>query len=151
VIVPRSGSFDYIIEAPCSPATAVALLGDLRRQGELHPLIVEVKQLPARAGAIESYAITDRLKVGPITFRIVYDADVVERTASVISTVARQRPGTVVHNQTTVSQTDDGVRVTVKIELTAPTLLFRYAISTAETAHRELGRRIAARLAELAT
>ena len=147
--MPRSGSFEYTLEAPCSAATAVALLGDLRRQGELHPLIVEVKQLPARAGAIESYAITDRLKVGPITFNIVYEADVVERTASVISTVARQRPSTVVRNQTTVRQTDDGVRVTVKIELTAPTLLFRYALSTAETAHRELGRRIGARLAEL--
>lgn len=78
MIVPRSGSFEYTLEAPCSAATAVALLGDLRRQGELHPLIVKVK-----------------------------------------------------------------------IELTAPTLLFRYALSTAETAHRELGRRIGARLAEL--
>ena len=147
--MPRSGSFDYSIDAACDSATAVALLGDLRRQGELHPLILDVQQLPTHAGAIESFAITDRLRFGPFTFRIVYEADIVERTDSLISTIARQRPATVVHNLTTVRETDAGVHVAVHVTMTAPSVLFRYAFSTAEAAHRELGTRIATRLAEL--
>lgn len=58
----RSGSFSYVAEAPASPEAAMALLGDLTRQGELHPLIVAVEERPAPAGALASFRITDRLR-----------------------------------------------------------------------------------------
>ena len=145
----RSGTFAYTIEAPCDAATAVALLGDPRRNGELHPLIQSVVEVHAQPGAIASYRITDLLPLGPLRFRIVYEADVITVTETDVVTVARQRPATTVRNRTRVATTPTGVKVDVEITLTAPTLLFGYAFRTARAAHLELGERIAQRLSEL--
>jgi hypothetical protein len=145
----RSGTFTYTIEAPCGAATAVALLGDPRRSGELHPLIQSVGAVAHQPGAIASYRITDLLPLGPLRVRIVYEADVITMTDAEVVTVARQRPATTVRNETHVAETVGGVAITVTITLTAPTLLFGYAFRTARTAHLELGARIARRLTEL--
>ena len=139
----RSGSFDYEIVAPATVAQAMALLGDMARLPELHPLIVAVQTVAAVPGALESYRITDRLRWGPIVFPITYEADVLTRTEDRVVTVARQRPATTVENRTRVSPEGDGVRIVVSMTLSAPTLLFGYAFGQAQTAHHELGRRIA--------
>jgi hypothetical protein len=146
----RSGTFAYTIEAPCDAATAVALLGDPLRNGELHPLIQSVAEVAPQPGAIASYRITDLLPLGPVRLRIVYEADVITSTAMHVVTVARQRPATTVRNETLVTGTSDGITITVTIALTAPALLFGYAFRTAHSAHLELGERIAHRLTELA-
>lgn len=145
----RSGTFSYTIEAPCDAATAVALLGDPRRSGELHPLIQSVDVVDTQPGALASYRITDLLPLGPFHFRIVYEADVLTATETDVVTVARQRPATTVRNETRVTSTPNGVDIAVAITLTAPTLLFDYAFRTARAAHLELGERIGRRLAEL--
>lgn len=147
----RSGTFEYTIGAPCDAATAVALLGDPRRNGELHPLIQSVAEVSPQPGAIASYRITDLLPLGPLRLRIVYEADVITLTPSQVVTVARQRPATTVRNETLVASTDAGVTVTVSITLTAPAALFGYAFRTARAAHLELGERIERRLTEIAT
>ena len=145
----RSGTFSYTIEAPGDAATAIALLSDPRRNGELHPLIQSVVEVHAQPGAIASYRITDLLPLGPLRLRIVYEADVITITETDVVTVARQRPATTVRNVTRVATTSSGVMVDVSITLTAPTLLFGYALRTARAAHLELGERISARLADL--
>ena len=147
----RSGTFTYTIEAPCNAATAVALLGDPRRSGELHPLIQSVDEVSPQPGAIASYRITDLLPLGQLRLRIVYEADVIEATETDVVTLARQRPATTVRNDTRIDSVDGGVAITVTITLAAPTLLFGYAFRTARTAHLELGERIALRLTELAS
>jgi len=50
--------------------------GWLISASQLHPLIVAVRERPPAAGALRSYAITDRLAWGPLRFRIGYQADV---------------------------------------------------------------------------
>lgn len=145
----RSATFRYSIDAPCPAATAVSLLADPRRQVELHPLIRHVREVAPAPGAIASFAITDALALGPLRFRIVYDADVIEVSDHKIVTVARQKPATTVRNTTLASETATGVTIEVEITLTAPSLLFGYAYRTAHRAHLELGRRIEARLTEL--
>jgi hypothetical protein len=147
--VKPSGTFTYTTRGECDLATAMALLGDLNRQGELHPLIISVEERPTVAGALASYAITDRLRFGPFSFRITYTADVLERTGDRIVTVAHQNPGTTVHNETRVAVEGTGVRVDVTVTLSAPRILFGYAFRTAEAAHRELGERIGATLTRL--
>jgi len=145
----RSGTFTYTIEAPCNAATAVALLGDPRRSGELHPLIQSVDEVSPQPGAIASYRITDLLPLGQLRLRIVYEADVIEATETDVVTLARQRPATTVRNHTRLATVDAGVAITVQITLAAPALLFGYAFRTARAAHLELGERIGQRLREL--
>ncbi len=138
----RTGTWSYDIDAAASPAAALALLSDITRQGELHPLISKVEELPPAAGALRSYAITDTLRMGPIPFRIRYFADTVSVTESEIVTLARQRPRTTIRNRTTITPTATGVHVHVDVELTAPTPLFSYAYREGRKAHLELAGRV---------
>ena len=138
----RSGTWSYDVDVTCPPEQAMALLGDITRQGELHPLIVEVRELPPPPGAVRSYAITDRLVLGPVPFRITYHADTLSITDDEVVTVARQRPRTTVRNTTRVSATPTGSHVHVDVTLTAPTLLFPYAFRQGRRAHLALADRI---------
>lgn len=139
----RRDTFEYSVQARCPRAEAVALLGDLARQGELHPLITRVRRLPPRPGAWASYAITDRLAAGPLRFPVTYEADVLVVTDDEIVTVARQRPATTVRNRTRLRDEPGGVvRIDVEITLAAPAPLFRYAFRQARSAHLGLARRL---------
>lgn len=140
----RTGTWDYTIDVATTPERAHALLSDITRQGELHPLITKVVELPAVPGALKSYAITDQLRLGPIPFTITYFADQLSVTGTEIVTVARQKPRTTVHNRTTLTATGTGVRVDVVVELTAPSVLFSYAYKEGRKAHLELAGRIKA-------
>ena len=140
----RTGTWDYSIDVAATPAKAHALLSDVTRQGELHPLITKVVELPPAEGALRSYAVTDALKVGPIPFRITYLADTLSISDTEIVTVARQKPRTTVRNRTTLTPTATGVRVDVVVELTAPSALYAYAFKAGRAAHLELAGRIRA-------
>ncbi|MFG1952658.1 SRPBCC family protein [Micromonospora sp. NPDC048830] len=140
----RRDSFQYSVQARCPRAEAVALLGDLSRQGELHPLITRVRRLPPRPGARASYAITDRLAAGPLRFSTTYQADVLVVTENEVVMAARQWPATTVRNHTRLRDEPDGVvRIDVEITLSAPAPLFGYAFRQARSAHLGLARRLA--------
>ncbi|MFC0002884.1 hypothetical protein [Micromonospora siamensis] len=142
-------TFGYTVQARCTVADALALLSDLTRQGELHPLIVRVRRLPPRPGARASYAITDRLAVGPLHFPVTYQADVLVATEDEIVTVARQQPATTVRNHTRLRPEPDGLlRIDVEITLSAPAPLFAYAFRQARSAHLALATRLGAALEE---
>ncbi|SCL38204.1 hypothetical protein GA0070624_6133 [Micromonospora rhizosphaerae] len=140
-------TFSYTVQARCSRADALALLGDLTRQGELHPLVVAVRRVPPRPGALASYAITDRLAVGPLRFPVTYQADVLIATEDEVVTVARQWPATTVRNHTRFKDEPAGVvRIDVEITLSAPAPLFGYAFRQARAAHLGLATRLGAAL-----
>jgi hypothetical protein len=139
----REDAFRYTIRARSTPGRAVRLLSDFTRHRDLHPLIVAVRPVPPAAGALRSWAITDRLACGPFRFPITYRADLLTRTGERVMTVAHQRPATTVRNHATVSAEPGGlVRIDVDITLSAPTPLFRYAFRQARAAHLALAARI---------
>ena len=140
----RSGRFTYDLQARCTLAAARDLLSDITRQGELHPLIIEVRELAPADGALRSYAITDRLTCGPLRFRITYYADTLSVSDREIVTVARQRPRTAVRNTVRLTEANGVVDIAVAIELSAPTLLYAIALKTGRKAHLELAQRIKA-------
>lgn len=136
-------TFTYTIQARCTPATASALLADLSRQAELHPLVVRVVPRPPRPGASASYTITDRVALGPLHFSISYQADVLRATGDEVVTVARQWSGTRVRNHARLRVESPGLtRVDVEVTLTAPAPLFGYAFRQARAAHLTLAARL---------
>ncbi|MET8280728.1 SRPBCC family protein [Micromonospora sp. NPDC005174] len=139
-----SDTFSYTVQARCTRAEAAALLSDLTLQGELHPLIIRVREVAPRPGARASYTINDRLAAGPLRFRTTYQADVLVSELDEIVTVARQWPATTVRNHTRLRADSDGlIRIDVDITLRAPTPLFRYAFRQARAAHLALAARLA--------
>lgn len=156
----RSGSFAYLVEARCSPEAAVELLSTFTRHSTLHPLIVGVEELPALPGMLRRFRITDRLKWGPLAFRIRYLAEVLRADLDGVETLARQSPRTTVHNSTRLSSMPASApdpaapgrapltRAEVTITMTAPRPLFAYAFAQARAAHAELARRMVTALEE---
>jgi hypothetical protein len=140
--VSRTGSFSYEVRARCEREDAVALLSTFARHSTLHPLIERVDELPPAADAVRSVAITDRLRWGPLRFRIRYRADVLEAGPGRVLTRARQRPRTTLVNDTVLEEADGVVTAAVTITLTAPTPLFRYAFGQAHSAHLALAERL---------
>ncbi|HEV7713352.1 MAG TPA: SRPBCC family protein [Asanoa sp.] len=141
--MPKTGTFTYALRPKCAAADAVALLSNFSRHTELHPFIVKVTELPPVDGAVRSFVINDRFKLGPVGFTTTYTADVMRVTDDEVVTVARQRPGTTLHNHTRLHPEPDGtVRIEVTITLTAPTPLFGYAFKQAQTAHHALAERL---------
>ncbi|GAA1891653.1 SRPBCC family protein [Asanoa iriomotensis] len=150
----KSDTFTYELRADCEPETAVTLLSDFSRHTELHPFIVKVTEVPPVDGAVRSFVINDRLAFGPLKFTTTYTADVLainrpgpaegpRACHAEVVTLARQRPGTTLRNTARIYPVSDGgVRIEVKIRLTAPTPLFGYAFRTAQQAHRELAERL---------
>jgi hypothetical protein len=138
----REGSWGYEVTARCALADAVSLFADIDRLGELHPLIVKVDPVAPADGALRSYAVTDRLRWGPLTFRITYHVDVLAEAVDEVRTFARQRPATTLSSVVTFQQDGDSVRIVVSTVMRAPTLLFGYAYRTGKAAHLELADRI---------
>jgi hypothetical protein len=139
----KTGTFTYALRPKCSAADAVALLSNFSRHTELHPLIIKVTEVPPVDGAVHSYVINDRFKLGPVGFTTTYTADVLTVTDDEVLTIARQKPGTTLRNHTRLHPEPDGtVRIDVTITLTAPTLLFGYAFKQAQTAHHALAERL---------
>jgi hypothetical protein len=139
----KTGSWSYGLTARCRLEDAEALLADVTKQGRLHPLIIDVTELPAVPGALRSFAIKDRLKMAGVPFTITYVADLLSRTGTEIVTVARQQPRTTLRNVTRLTDNGDGtVTVDVEVTMTAPSLLHGYALKTGRKAHLELAERI---------
>jgi hypothetical protein len=139
----RRGSFRYDVDARCPLDEAVALLSDVPRLAAIHPLAVEVQELQPTPGALRSTAITSRLALGPLHFRITYHADVLSVSQDEVVTVARQRPSTTLRNHTRLRSDGDGVvHIQVEITFESPYLLFPYGFSQAQYAHRGLAQGI---------
>ncbi len=140
----RRESFSYTVQARSAPALAADLLADPLRHAEFHPWIVRVRRVAPRRGARASYAITDRLPLGPLRVPVTYRADVLVATADEVVTVARQWPATTVRNRTRLAPEPEGVRIDVEITLAAPAPLFGYAFARARSAHLVLASRLGA-------
>lgn len=143
----RSDSFSYGIDVRCSPAEAMALMSDFHRHRGLNPYLVEVRERPAAPDAVRSFAISDRLRWGPVAFRTTYRADILTLTDREVITRARQWPRTTLLNHTTVTDLGDGlVHIAAHITFTAPRPLFGYGFRTAQAVHQGLAQRIRATL-----
>src|SRR5689334_2927866 len=104
----RQGEYSYSIDVACPAESVVALFADIPRLVSVHPLVVGTKELPAAADAVRSYAVTDRLVMGPLRFRITYRADVLEVGERVVVTRARQTPSTTLVSRVEVRDVGGG-------------------------------------------
>lgn len=138
----KQDSFSYEITARCSPEKALKMLSEFSQHSAIHPLIIHVEQIPAPAGVVRRYLITDQLKWGPFTFKIRYRADILHLTEAEILTEAYQSPGTTIINRTILTPRGEYTHTHVDITLKAPDLLFGYAFSQAQQAHFEMAGRI---------
>jgi polyketide cyclase/dehydrase/lipid transport protein len=132
-------SFEQSIEIAVAPEVVHAFLADLHNHRELHPLIERIEDLPPEPGRpeVRRYRVTDRMRLGPLSFRIAYVAEIRPVPPDLILGTAWQSPGIEVRTRFRVSPAPGGAIVREDAELRAPRLLIAYAHRQAEAAHRE--------------
>jgi hypothetical protein len=130
------------VTARCRLADAVSLMADIERLGEVHPLVTKVVTLSPAAGALRSYAVTDKLRLGPVRFPVTYRADVISVSDLEVVTAAQQRPRTTLWITSQFQVEGEQVFIAVTVVLRAPRMLFPYAYRIGKSAHLQLAQRI---------
>ena len=131
--------FEQSIGIRAAPGVVRSFLSDLHRHRDLHPLIERIEDLPPRSGRpeVRRYRVTDRMRLGPLSFRIAYVAEIRPVPPDLIFGTAWQSPGVEVHTRYRVSPAPGGTLLREDAQLRAPRLLIAYAHRQAEAAHRE--------------
>lgn len=138
----KQGSFEEEIFIHSDVATVIDLIADYSQHHKIHPLIIGVERGADPGPGVKRYYITDQLQWGPFRFKIKYQADILSVSEDTVHTEAYQTPNTHITNLTRITPKDDGVLLHETITLKAPNLLFGYAFKQAQTAHREMLKRI---------
>jgi hypothetical protein len=138
----KQGTFELEIFIDCDVDSVITLLSDFKQHHRIHPLIEKVERADNEPVGIRRYLITDKLRWGPFTFRIKYQADILSVTKNKIHSQAVQSPGITLNNLTSVFTETQGVRLHEKVTVKAPALLFGFTLKQAKQAHREMFKRI---------
>jgi polyketide cyclase/dehydrase/lipid transport protein len=132
-------SFEQSIEIGAAPEVVHDFLSDLHRHRDLHPLIERIEDLPGDPGrpAVRRYRVTDRIRLGPLAFRIAYVAELEPFAPDLILAAAWQSPGLELRTRYRLSPSPAGTLVEEEVLLKAPFLLVGYAHRQAKAAHGE--------------
>jgi hypothetical protein len=132
--------FEQSIEIAVVPELVHTFLADLHRQRDLHPLIERIEDLPGHPArpTVRRYRVTDRMRLGPLSFRIAYLAELDPFAPDLILGAAWQSPGVELRTRYRITPSPaGGTLVHEEVLLKAPFLLVGYAHRQAEAAHRE--------------
>jgi hypothetical protein len=141
-------SFEQTILIAAAPEAVRAALTTLAEHDRLHPLIVSVQETPSGVApdgsALRRYRIVDHVRLGPLTLRVTYRAEVaVDATGAVVSD-AYQAPGVHLHvisriTPITSATPESGqTQVDESVTIDAPRLLLGYVRAQAYQSHRAL-------------
>ncbi|MBA2952561.1 SRPBCC family protein [Nocardioides sp. MAH-18] len=125
-------------EVPAPPDAVRDLYVDLDSLQVVHPLIVSVTELSRTdvpGGYRQSYRVVDRMRWGPITFRITYRAQWDVHDHGDVEFEAVQSPGVRLRGTVTFAPTATGTQVSERLHIAAPRLLAGYTAREAVKAH----------------
>ena len=129
-------------QIPAPPAAVRAFYVDLDNIVKLHPLVTSVRTV-ARTdtadGYRQAYRVQDRIPLGPISFRISYQATLEVPSdptgAADVITEARQFPRVRLHGVVSFEGSGDGTLLTERILIEAPRPLAGFTTREALKAH----------------
>ncbi len=132
-----SFSVETTIDAPLGDVHAI--LGDLRRYGEFHPLLIRIDELPRDPASPDTQRceMLERLRFGPFAWRSTYRASMRAVSDTELDAEAWAPGGVHLVNRFTLTPHEGGTHIVERVELEAPRLFLGYATRTAKTAHAE--------------
>jgi hypothetical protein len=114
---------------------------DLRNITAVHPLVVSVTPSQRRDtedGYSQTFAVRDRIPIGPFTMNTAYTARVEVPTTGDVHTEARQFPRVRLFGTVSFEPTGDGTTLTERVLVTAPRPLAAFTAREAVAAHKEM-------------
>jgi len=138
----KQGNFvaEIFINAPLEKV--VYLATSFERHATLHPLIVNIQEVPAEPPVLRRYWITDQLAMGIFHFKIKYRTDILKLTKNEAHIEAWQSPGVHIISHMTFVEKDGGTHLREDYTIEAPYLLFNYTFKQAKSSHEGLFARL---------
>jgi Polyketide cyclase / dehydrase and lipid transport len=134
--------FGQSIYIEASPSVVLAHLASFEHHDSIHPMIVAVRELDplytADGTTQRRYAITDRMRLGPLTLRFTYLATIYEDAGGELVSDAYQRPRVHLRNTTRCAASGAGTLVYERVTVEAPRPLVGFVLRQAQTAHRAM-------------
>lgn len=134
--------FEQEVYVEAEPPVVIAHLGSYEHHDAIHPMIVAVRKLDPRAtakGPVQRrYAITDRIRLGPLTTRFTYLATIYQAGSEELVSDAYQFPRVHLRNRTRCEASGAGTLVHEHVTVEAPRLLLGFVARQAEAAHRAM-------------
>ena len=137
-------SQEIFIDRP--PARVFEFLSDQMNSRLIHPLIIDMTLTGEEGDGTRHYRITDQLEMGPLRFKIKYEADHRTEPPDTIISIGRQSPRVTVHNTTRCRPEGTGTRLVESLVISAPNLLFNYTVKQAAASHELMLARLKAYL-----
>ena len=125
-------------EVAAPPAEVRNFYVDLDSLRLVHPLIVSVEELSRVEGSDgyrQTYRVVDRMRVGPISFKIAYQARLGVPVTGDVLTEAVQSPGVRLRGTVSFEPVAGGTRITERVRISAPRPLAAYTTREAVKAH----------------
>ena len=142
----NKNTFTTEIYIQAAPERVIEFLADLSAHDKIHPLIVSVEEVDVPEEQFRRYRITDRVPMGPFKIKAIYEADIWRTDDGNLKSIARQSPGVVLHNTTTVTPQQGGTLLREVVSVKAPALLQRFVFRQAEESHQKMFERVKAYL-----
>lgn len=142
IVAMASREFEQSIYIAASPSVVLDHLASYEHHDLIHPMIVAVHELDplywADGTTQRRYAITDRMRLGPLTLRFTYLATISEDASGELVSDAYQRPRVHLHNTTRCEASDAGTLVRERVRVEAPRPLVGFVLRQAQVAHHEM-------------
>lgn len=134
--------FEQEIFVDAEPPVVIGYLASYAHHDAIHPMIVAVRELDPRRtaeGTIQRrYAITDRMRLGPLTTRFTYLATIYQEVDGELVSDAYQFPRIHLRNRTRCEASGTGTLIREHVTVEAPRPLLGFVARQAETAHRAM-------------
>jgi Polyketide cyclase / dehydrase and lipid transport len=128
-------------EVPAPPREVRAFYVDLDNIKTVHPLVVEVRSMSRTEtpdGYRQTYRVTDRIPVGPLTLRTSYVARMIVGHDGDVVAEARQFPRVRLSATVTFTPIENGTRLTESLTIDAPRPLAALTRRKAVNAHETM-------------
>lgn len=134
--------FEQMVHIEAAPVAVRAHLASFEHHNAIHPMIVSVRELDPRTAAdglpLRRYAITDRMRLGPLTLRFTYLATTYETDDGELISDAYQRPRVHLRNSTKCLVSGTGTLVRERVTVEAPRPLVGFVLRQAQAAHQAM-------------
>ena len=136
-----SSSDILIEEVPAAPGQVRAFYVDLHNIKTVHPLVVEVRSMwrtETPDGYRQTYRVTDRIPVGPLTLRTSYEVRMMVGHDGDVVAEARQFPRVRLSAMVTFTPAETGTCLTERLTIDAPKPLAALTRRKAVNAHETM-------------
>lgn len=132
------GTLEHTADIAAPPDAVAAFLADLVNYEAIHPMLVDVREIPGGTDGATRYLAPHRMRLYGIPIRFTCRVDLRADANGDIRTHTLQRPGIKMWSTMTVRPHGDGTRIHEQVDISAPRLLMTTVLRDGGRSHAEM-------------